>query len=100
MVDLLIRGMELPSCCYECPCVTTVDIGVGIAYGCVSLKAMMYDPSDRLDECPLVEIPDHGRLIDADSLVTMAREYGYELVSVDRIIAAQTIIPASKEGGE
>lgn len=48
MADILIRGMEMPKNCMECPFVI-----------CLNTK----------DNCPLVPLPEgHGRLIDADEL--------------------------------
>lgn len=67
-MGIYIPGMEMPTCCYECHCISTADIGVGTAYGCSVLPAFMYDPSKRLEDCPLIELPPHGRLGDLDEL--------------------------------
>jgi len=68
MADLLIKGMEMPKSCEACPC-KTAD-----AFGGLGCQATGYIPlrkanQDRPDWCPLVLVPDHGRLIDADGEV-------------------------------
>ena len=46
------------------------------------------------------DIPNHGRLIDADALVTVSHYDDHDVcvVDLDDIINAPTIIPASEEG--
>ena len=66
-------------------------------------KGYIHDNKGRLPECPLVEIPPHGRLIDADALEEEAcdvvddngwdAEFGY---SHDQIKNAPTIIEAEE----
>ena len=67
-MSVLIKGMEMPKSCEKCPC-KTAD-----AFGGLGCQTTGYIPlrkanQDRPDWCPLVEIPPHGRLIDADALV-------------------------------
>ncbi len=94
-MSILIKGMEMPTSCARCRC----------SRGCQAVNdriARMDDqpwfPSDhRHNDCPLVPVPPHGRLIDADALVIdngikEIPEY-YEVVC-----DAPTIIPADKEG--
>ena len=78
MADLLIKGMEMPECCNECPLL--------LAYGSRLENKIIHHCMGRLPEdsrfaddadlterpkegCPLVEVKAHGRLIDADELV-------------------------------
>lgn len=62
-MSILIKGMEMPKDCNKCP--MTVD-----GY----CRIIGYPNGDALNKrykplwCPLVEIPPHGRLIDADRL--------------------------------
>ena len=63
-MSILIKGMEMPRSCNECP--MSVD-----GY-CVCVKHTNGDALNRHYIplwCPLIEIPPHGRLIDADALV-------------------------------
>ena len=56
MADLLIKGMEMPECCYGCPLV--YDMGEG-NYACPFSYG--YAPIDgRRDDCPLVEVELQG----------------------------------------
>ena len=87
MSDILIRGMEMPKRCIDCPC----------EYDCILCKAtgnqFMYrseanggyvDFCDtRMPDCPLIELPPHGRLIDADALMLIIKDYIDEYSDVD-----------------
>ena len=58
-----IRGMEMPTNCLECAFYRRTDPIYD--YCCISSATPKgYVPKD----CPLVEVPPHGRLIDADEL--------------------------------
>ena len=84
-MSILIKGMEMPDNCHVC------IAGYG---GCCYLAPAEADgicpDNGRADFCPLIEIPKHGRLIDADSLCD-------GLVSNHPVVihanAAPTIIP-------
>lgn len=62
-MSVLIKGMEMPKSCNECR--FSVD---GWCYVC---KPQSEEERKRIttNYCPLVEIPPHGRLIDADTLI-------------------------------
>lgn len=54
-MSILIKGMEMPKCCYDCG----VDTGL-----CGLWNGYAERYSRRHPKCPLVEIPTpHGRLI-------------------------------------
>lgn len=61
MSDILIRDMEMPKHCGEC----------GIKW-CERWKKLivagMSIAKSRPTDCPLIELPPHGRLIDADKI--------------------------------
>lgn len=70
-MSVLIKGMKMPNNCTICRfCVPEADPGDGEM--CMATGRFMPPCStERLDECPLVEVPfPHGRLIDADALNT------------------------------
>ena len=98
-MSVLIKGMELPKDCPYCKMAyyNASDEFTGCAVVPDKRYAMHNDAvyaksTQRPDWCPLVEIPAHGRLIDADAL---KEEYLMEnLYMVDD---APTIIEA--EGG-
>ena len=99
VADILIRGMDMPTHCDDC---TFYD---GIF--CAWTGYYIYYPEEKLEECPLIEVPDHGRLIDADELRS---EYKEPMDWLDRtqvtyhvtgiwasIDAAPTVIPAFRK---
>lgn len=68
-MGVYIKGMEMPGRCGSCPCFH--------AEHPIYCRAVKADRSKRIaapyglprpDWCPLVEVPPHGRLIDADAL--------------------------------
>lgn len=64
-MSVFIRGMKMPQSCDEC--------WFRAGAWCSAIedwqKAYNTPPKgERLEECPLVELPSHGRLIDADAL--------------------------------
>lgn len=64
-MSILIKGMDVPSNCDLC----IFDNGVNCMVYPPS-EDMIYDIADgRPDWCPLIELPNHGRLIDADALM-------------------------------
>ena len=99
-MSVYIKGMEMPQNCYDCPFGADVDIGVGVAHGCNLLKDFAQFADERHDDCPLIPVPDHGRLIDADALKEnwCLTEFGNKVVEVVEIDGAPTIIPSVKEG--
>ena len=80
-MSILIRGMDIPTSCDKCRfCVNGFTDTVPMyecavqSYENVSvLVESNGEPFDfRPDWCPLVELPPHGRLIDADKLLEKA----------------------------
>ena len=65
MMSILIKGMEMPTTCAKC------KMYVEDIYCCHLLHREIENPwaDDGVElDCPLVEIPPHGRLIDADAM--------------------------------
>ena len=60
-MSVLIKGIEMPRNCWECPC---SDKSNGVCEAIVG-GATIWD--DRPAWCPLVNVPPHGRLIAADA---------------------------------
>ena len=89
-MSVYIKGMEMPTKCEECEWSTTDRSGF---FGCrlTGNIVIRKREKDRPDWCPLVHVPEHGRLIDADALCEGR-------VSNDNVVicakAAPTIIPA------
>lgn len=91
-------NMEMPESCIKCK--------LCVSYKCVPTGEIRWSDefdydSKRFENCPLVPVPEHGRLIDADALTisTAVPLDGkpYQYVHIDNIDAAPTIIPAEEE---
>lgn len=119
MSDILIKGMEMPK---SCPCEL---LGIGYDLYCpfvggIPARVKEYNEccqnGTRPSWCPIIPVPDHGRLIQDDALDKIEHyhdgtfgltdyERGWNaalLLCKKRIEAAPTIIPAdpAEEGGE
>lgn len=102
-MSVLIRGMEMPSCCMFCPVSNSIGCGLTNPPIVMTSKEML---AGRPDWCPLVSIPPHGDLIGRNPLIDIAMhlrnrakdEYTRRMIdSVIRYIAeAPTIIPAEE----
>lgn len=83
-MSVLIKGMEMPPDCEKCPffdyeegfCFASVIKGKSGWYEYVLRLGGIKD--GRHDDCPLVEVPPHGRLIDADALRLLYDFSGYK----------------------
>ena len=67
MSDVLIKNMEMPKCCAVCP----LRFDGLHTFQCLKLlgRAYTYELAEqRQEDCPLVEVKPHGRLIEADKL--------------------------------
>ena len=67
-MSILIKGMEMPKCCDNC---WALDDYGDYPRCRITEEQRGYNfpiREKRMDFCPLVEIPPHGRLIDADEL--------------------------------
>ena len=62
-MSILIKGMEMPKNCKECALYIE---GACYAKGYRDYRSIM--DTAKPDDCPLVELPPHGRLIDKDKL--------------------------------
>jgi len=119
-MSVLIKGMEMPETCDGCPFHHYHSVG---EYVCEATP--MFYPWNlantkgaRKEWCPLVELPPHGRLIDADALKAAICEalknaldddsvniFGAVLAEfvaqgfTDEIENAPTIIPAEEADG-
>ncbi len=78
-MSVLINGMEMPKCCEECVagayeyndnderCFVCGFIKSQHPWECEHVEIDGIDTTKaRADFCPLIEVPPHGRLIDAD----------------------------------
>lgn len=97
-MSVYIKSMALPDRCFSCPLCDTDCCGISrgsyIEYRDVDVDVAL---NSRPDWCPLIPVPDHGRLIDADSLGFVLMDCENADQALWRVDEAPTIIPASKE---
>jgi hypothetical protein len=101
-MSILIKGMEMPT---SCPCEVLgigYDLYCSFAGGIPARVKEYYEccqNGTRPSWCPLVPVPPHGRLIDADALIsnhTIDKYDCSEVISVEDIRNAPAIIPAEE----
>ena len=86
MSDILIKKMEMPESCPECP------------FADYKMHCPLTDNTynwgiiNRPSDCPLVEVPKHGRLIDADALTTYPKPIGKLMMFGGEYVYTQTAI--------
>lgn len=117
-MGVYIPGMEMPTNCRKCGLMMNCDDCEGLQCYCLPLKKSIGNlekfrdepcvlTDKRRDDCPLIPVPEHGRLIDADALAESHRvrayqctgnSYSFHMTARAWVNDAQTIIPADKEG--
>ena len=90
--------IEMPTSCFDCPIshsayYRTRTIACGITGKTVSAPEC---EEKRMESCPFVPVPEHGRLIDADKLFARVTDYYGTSYTIDMICEAPTIIPAEE----
>ena len=94
-MSVLIKGIKMPESCLDCPIYDSYYYHCNL-YGYGIPARHDYDPSKIPEWCELEEFPEHhGRLIDADVLVTESLADGaYGSVDTKEIYDAPTIVGA------
>ena len=103
-MSVLVKGMEMPKNCMDCPfkgfdraggrgtiCTINESITLHAVLDGVDVKFV------RMGDCPLVPVPPHGRLIDADAipyLLGTTHEKAYDVVPRFMIDKMPTVIEA------
>ena len=94
-MGVYIENMEMPTRCEDCFCYRH-NAEYDYAYCNISSVNVFGHGNARLNNCPLVPVPPHGRLIDADELnvYDISPVYGFSVMGVteEDIIQASTII--------
>jgi len=105
-MDVLVKGMKMPSCCMFCPISNASGCGMMNPPVLMTSKEML---ADRPDWCPLVPVTPHGRLIDASEEIQVQmyddqHEDFYQVkMTIDDLLSqswidakAPTVIPAEE----
>ena len=91
MSGVYIPGIKMPKNCKDC----NFYENDGVPWCCIARRS-----TDEIS-CPLVSVPDHGRLIDADFAIENRNKdmnWCYDLCDLpDYLNGLPTIVPADKE---
>lgn len=115
-MSILIKGMEMPASCLSCPhhehgTIHEWELYCGLTGDYIGhWDDKSLNNGHRLDTCPLVEVPPHGRLIDGDNVIKLLREqltgdrdtvYEYYDDGLEMAISELSIVPTiiEAEGG-
>jgi len=100
MAGVYIKGENIPYGCAVCPCHNWEQ---GFCQVFDDFRAAD-DDQTRPDWCPLVEVPDHGDLIDRDVLMKYKasaydiNDHELYVVGTGTILRMPAVIPADREG--
>ena len=89
-MSVLVRGMEMPKECRECPLETyymnsgMTRCRVGNTILAENFKTIPFD--GRPDFCPLVDVHPHGDLIDIESKITIGIKDGLKVTTVRNLL--------------
>ncbi len=97
-MSILIKGMEMPESCYYCPFAD--GVWQKNKRCLINGKEMPRDGRDVQQNhinCPLIEIPLHGDLVDVDELLkkkwsVLWNGESFYVVNADDLIEAPTIV--------
>jgi hypothetical protein len=93
-MSIFIKGVEMPKNCRECfACKAELSQEKKVIYVCCFAMA----------DCPLISVPEHGDLIDAQEQMRLMQSCEYDtyddyIRAFNMLDNAPTIIPASEEG--
>lgn len=89
-MSVLIKGMNMPTCCAEC------DLHNPFSETPYCRRLLQVIPLEgRLDNCPLVEVKTpHGRLIDADEMSSIYHDGSFDVKKVAKQM--NTVIEAEE----
>lgn len=97
-MSVLIKGMVMPQNCDACPmlfeyrfCALTDDHASSIGWEM---------EKKRMPNCPLIELPDHGDLIDRDALCVRGGRNCGKMFLAELLKAAPVVIPAERSEDE
>ena len=100
-MSVIVKGREMPNNCQECVCINDEY------FYCQAVGRQPQDEnviSQRPDWCPLVEVPPHGRLIDAnvayDKIAEAASEESGNYVDMDVVDRGLSETPTIIEAEE
>ena len=103
-MSILIKGMEIPMNCRQCNLyLQSMDSERNVYENCaVTAKSYNWGLTTLPSDCPLVPVPPHGRLIDADEFLKRAIGtkcfHGDYALMLDELVGESTTIIPAEEG--
>ena len=94
-MSVLIKGMKLPTSCTDCPMMQDEWVSCKLT-GSWEWADEFVPSKERLKDCPLIELPPHGRLIDADALKEASKDTAF-VIPWWLVDSAPTILEAEEE---
>lgn len=95
-MSVLIKGMEMPKSCWLCTLSQLYEKPREMLVCQITHEEVLRNKIDG--NCPLVQVPPHGRLIDADALNYSHTDLaGNHLVYLVDIEASPTIIESERQ---
>ena len=96
-MSVLIKGMKMPESCHQC----VAGYG-GFCFVCSAEDDGVCPDHGRPEWCPLVELPPHGRLIDADVICAECKRVAEEYYGIypDCAYCPVNLAPADIEAME
>ena len=91
-MSVIVKGMEMPKNCQECGLYIE---GACYAKGYRDYRSIM--DTAKPDDCPLIELPPHGRLIDVDVLKQSAHLDGQLKTYIDTWIDSHATVIEAEE---
>lgn len=98
-MSILIKGMEMPENCAYCPCEHYECGLMGDEHNGVDVTAY-FEGDKRHPNCPLIEVPKHGDLIDRYAAIRSAFKGEQNIYCWDEIEEAIDSVPAIIESEE
>lgn len=74
VMGVYIKGMEMPQSCMNCMFCGFAGANCELDTCLITGNAQKHIPHSKMPDCPLIEVPPHGRLIDADKMIEKYEE--------------------------
>lgn len=86
-MSILIKGMDMPKACFKCRLLDSYF------WQCeITKKTASHSTGCVPSYCPLVPVPPHGRLIDADALIINLMDRGIESLQTEDFYEIQQAV--------
>lgn len=91
-MSVIVKGMEMPKNCQECGLYIE---GACYAKGYRDYRLIM--DKSKPDDCPLIELPPHGRLADLDKMINDFWDCDSMIIGNYELEKIETVIEGSEE---